>query len=133
MDRVIKILSIDDDEFIRVLLGDIFWVHGRGRCEFYVVENTKKAEEFILKNKPDLIFLDLMLHENGSNENDSLFFLKRIKDDPAMKSIKVIILSGYPEEDLKIKALEMGAEKFLTKGEYLPKELVQIAEESMGQ
>ncbi len=127
MEKVITILLIDDDAFIRMLVKDIFWVHGRGKYEVYETENIGEAEKFLEEKKPDLIFLDLMFPEDGLGMTSSLSFLKKIKTNPKTKDIKVIVFSGYPEfkkEHLK----ELGAEEFLIKGEQLPKELFEITE-----
>ncbi len=127
MEKIIKILLIDDDEFIRILIKDIFWVHGKGKYQVFDVESIEKGEKLLKEEKIDLIFLDLMFLKDGKGAVSSLDFLKRIKSNPETRDIKVIIFSGYP--DLKKRTLELGAEKFLIKGEYLPKELLEITEE----
>lgn len=128
MKKIIKILLIDDDEFIRMLIRDIFWVHGKGGCQVYSASTIEEGEEILKKQKIDLIFLDLFIKEGGGLKAVlSLAFLEKIKSDIKTKNIKVIIFSGYP--DLKKRALELGAEKFLLKGEYLPKELFEITNE----
>jgi len=121
-----KILIIDDDFFIRTLVKDIFWVHGNGKYEIFEAENISQGEDFLKKEKPDLIFLDLMFPEEGMGIKTALGFLEKIKSNPETKDIKVIVYSGYP--DLKKRSSELGAEVFLIKGEQLPKELVEIVE-----
>jgi len=62
--KPIKILSIEDDEFMRIFLRDVFWMHSSPEdFKFDVLENIKKAKEFLKdpKNKPDLILLDMMV------------------------------------------------------------------------
>lgn len=118
-----KILIIDDDFFIRTLVKDIFWVHGRGKYNVYETNNTQEGEKILKEENPNLIFLDLML---GEGPKESLDFIKKLKSDPKTKNVKLIVFSGYP--DLKDKALELGADKFLTKGEQLPKELFDSVE-----
>lgn len=127
MAETIKILLIDDDEFIRILIKDIFWVHGKGKFEVYEAKNIEEGKKILEEKKPDLIFLDLMFKENGLKTISSFNFLEEIKSNPKTKEIKVIVFSGF--SDLKKRALELGADAFLLKGEYLPKELFQIAQE----
>lgn len=124
MEKIIKILLIDDDAFIRMLVKDIFWVHGRGKYQISEADTIEKGEQLLKEEKPDLILLDLIFEENGLGAKNSLGLLEKIKSNPKTKDIKVIVSSGYP--DLKERVLELGAEKFLTKGEYLPKEFFEI-------
>jgi CheY-like chemotaxis protein len=126
MEKTIKILLIEDDDFIRMLVKDIFWVHGKGKYQIFEARDIREGEKILAEVKPDLIFLDLIFQEDGLGSRSSLGLLEKIKSDPKTKDIKVIIFSGYP--DLKERALELGAEKFLVKGEYLPKELFEIVE-----
>jgi CheY-like chemotaxis protein len=63
--KIIKILLIDDDEFIRMLIKDIFWVHGKGRCQIYAVSSIKEGEEILKKENIDLIFLDLFFKKDN--------------------------------------------------------------------
>jgi CheY-like chemotaxis protein len=136
--KPIKILSVEDDEFMRIFLKDVFWLHGRGNgfnaCEFEMVDNVRDAEEKIAdpEAKPDLIFLDLMLPQaqEGVLDREAGFkFLKKIKSNPKTKDIKIIIFSAYKDKELQEKALKLGAEKFLLKGEHLPQDLIKIAHE----
>lgn len=130
MKRKFRILLIDDDEFIRMLVRDIFWIHGRGKYQVEEARTVDEGEKLLKEKKIDLILLDLIFPENGKKAESSLSFLEKIKSDPETKDTKVIVFSGYP--DLKNKTLELGAEKFLLKGEYLPKEIFEAAENIIG-
>lgn len=120
---------------MRIFLKDIFWIHGsKGNIEFTSVKNIKEAEE-TMKNKnfaPNLIFLDLLLPGEESGKNDmaaSFQFLEKLKADPQTQDIKVVVFSGYSDREIKKRALSLGADKFLLKGEYLPHELIKIVQE----
>jgi len=138
----IKILSVEDDEFMRIFLKDIFWLHcrsvGFGNCELEIVDNIKDAEEKIFnpETKPNLIILDVMLpqNKNGSIDREGGFkLLEKIKSDPKNKDIKVVIFSAYRDKELQSRALKMGAEKFLVKGEHLPHDLAKVIYEVLNQ
>jgi len=129
MKKKIKILLIDNDPFIRMLVKDIFWVYGRDRYQILAAESLEKGEEILKKEKPDLIFLDLVFPKDGLETRSSLNFLQEVKSNPKTEDIKVIVFSGYL--DLKEICLNLGAEKFLTKGEYLPKELFELTEKML--
>lgn len=135
-EKPIKILSIEDDEFMRIFLKDIFWIHGsKNNIEFASVENVKKAEEILEDKKfmPNLIFLDLVLPDEESGKAATMAsafqFLEKLKANPQTKDVKVIVFSGYSDKEIRKRALSLGAEKFLLKGEYLPHELIKIVQE----
>ncbi|HOL90618.1 MAG TPA: response regulator, partial [Candidatus Pacearchaeota archaeon] len=51
--------------------------------------------------------------------------LKKIKSDEKLKNIKIIILSNlYQKEDIE-KGLSLGADKYLIKANYDPKEVIE--------
>ena len=135
--NLIKILSIEDDEFMRIFLKDVFWIHGMkgdDNFEFSIVNDFKKAREVLgdPANRPDVILLDLMMadKEGGIVDREAGFhFLEEIKSNKDTKNIKAIIFSGFSDKEIKDKALKLGAEKFLVKGEYLPTELINAIHE----
>lgn len=135
--KPIKILSIEDDEFMRIFLKDVFWIHGmkgNDNFEFSIVSDFKKAREVLSDpaNRPDVILLDLMMadKEGGMVDREAGFrFLEEIKAQKETKSIKVIIFSGFSDKEIKEKAEKLGADKFLVKGEYLPTELIRAIHE----
>ncbi len=135
MDKPIKILSVEDDEFMRIFLKDVFWLHEFSHnFQFNIVENIKKAEDCLTnpETKPDLIFLDVMLPDRADdplNKEGGLHFLQRLKSNPETKNIKVVVFSAYGDREIKEKALKLGAEKYLLKGENLPQDLIEVAKE----
>lgn len=132
--KIIKILSIEDDEFMRIFLKDVFWMHG-AEFNFRIVDNFNHAKELIKnpETKPDLLLLDLRLPEEAGEKpsiNNALNFLENFKLDSKTKNIKVIVFSGYGDREIKAKALKLGAEKFLLKGKHLPQELIKVIREA---
>ena len=133
----IKILSIEDDEFMRIFLKDVFWIHGmkgEDNFEFSIVNDFRKAREILSDpaNRPDVILLDLMMadKEGGMVDREAGFhFLEEIKAQKETKGIKIIIFSGFSDKEIKDKAEKIGADKFLVKGEYLPTELIRAIHE----
>ncbi len=74
------------------------------------LSNPLEAVSFIKLNQPRLVIMDIMMPGM-----DGFSLLKTIKEDEAIHSIPVIILSGKVFPPDKKKALKLGAEKFLTK------------------
>jgi len=60
------------------------------------------------KNRTDLIVLDL-----GLPDIDGLEVIKRIRDDGS--AVPIIVLSSREDEAAKVKALDLGADDYLTK------------------
>ncbi|MFA4890094.1 MAG: response regulator [Candidatus Paceibacterota bacterium] len=137
MNKSIKILSIEDDEFMRIFLKDVFWIHGMkgdDNFEFSIVGDFKKAREILSDpaNRPDVILLDLMMadKEGGMVDREAGFhFLEELKGAEKTKGIKIIIFSGFSDKEIKEKAEKLGADKFLVKGEYMPTELIRAIHE----
>ncbi|KKR88478.1 MAG: CHEMOTAXIS PROTEIN CHEV-CheY like protein receiver-like protein [Candidatus Wolfebacteria bacterium GW2011_GWA2_42_10] len=132
----IKILLVDDDEMIRIYFRDIFWIHGlEYKYELTVADNLKKAEETINnpETRPNIIFLDLVMpiEKDGrviSSPEAGFSIIKKIKSDPNLKKIKIIVFSGHSEKSLQDQVKTLGAENYLVKGDNLPKELVEFVE-----
>lgn len=111
-----NILIVEDDNFIadlydRELTNDGFSV----TIAKDGIEGEVKAKEMM----PNLILLDIMLpNRNG------LDLLKILKEDPLTQKIKVLVLSNLGQEEAIKKALDMGAEGYLIKSSYTPKEVL---------
>jgi DNA-binding NarL/FixJ family response regulator len=133
----IKILSIEDDEFMRIFLKDVFWVHGmqaKDDVKLTMVDSFKKVKDILCdpSTRPDIILLDLMVPDENEGIVDreaGFHFLEEIKTNKDTKDIKVIIFSGFSDKEIKDKATKLGADRFLVKGEYLPKELINAIHE----
>lgn len=78
--------------------------------EVTVFTNGENVYETVVAEKPDLVILDLMMPIK-----DGLTILKEIKSNPETSSIPVIMLTTNSEEDSILKALEAGANEYITK------------------
>ena len=70
----------------------------------------RECLEHIMKEKPDIILLDLMMPGI-----DGFEVLKRLKSNPIYASIRVIVLSALNSNQDIVKAYELGAVDFITK------------------
>jgi len=112
-----NLLIIEDDKFLRELISKKLISKG------FKVDEAIDGEEGLKKLKeikPDLILLDLILPGL-----DGFEVLKRIKDDPSIASIPVLILSNLGQKDEIEKGLSLGAADFLVKAHFTPEEIVQ--------
>jgi DNA-binding response OmpR family regulator len=75
-----------------------------------VFTNGENVYESVVEQKPDLVILDLMMPIK-----DGLTILKEIKSNPETSSIPVLMLTTNSEEEVILKALEAGANEYITK------------------
>lgn len=80
--------------------------------------NGKDALEVILKEKVDLILLDIMMPDMNGYE-----VCKKIKENTLTKDIPIIFITAKIDEDSIEKAYDMGGSDYITKP-FKPKELL---------
>ncbi len=112
-----KILLVEDDPMVvrmyqRKLTKDGFRVT--------LAFNGEEGLAALMKERPDIILLDIMMPKMNGIE-----MLKRIKADPVLKNIPVVILTnlGDRPEDVQ-KCKELGAEDYWVKASVSLKEAV---------
>jgi len=111
-----KILIIEDDKFLRELIGQKLLKEG-----YDIVEavDGEKGIKSIKDEKPDLVLLDLILPGM-----DGFEVLTKIKEDAGIAQIPVIILSNLGQKDDIEKGLKMGAVDYLIKAHFTPGEII---------
>jgi DNA-binding response OmpR family regulator len=88
--------------------------------EVKVAENGEKALRCLQEKKPDLLLLDIVLPEMIGWE-----VLRKIKENPKLKDLKIVVLSNLGQKEEVEKGLKLGATKYLIKAHYTPSEVVQ--------
>lgn len=129
-----KILLIDDNEIVRLMFSNVFWLHGLD--EHYALTTVGSIQEALTfignpSSRPDIIFTGLVMpfEKDGKTSTSAeagFSLLRRIKSAPDTSSIRVIIFSGFNEDEYKKQALELGAEMYLKKGENMPQDLIEL-------
>jgi len=102
-----RILLIEDEEDIASLIKLQAEVSG---YKLHVEVDGINGFRAIERERPDLVILDIMLP--GQNGFD---VCRKIKANPELKNIPVIILSAKTEEIDMILGLELGADDYVTK------------------
>ena len=103
-----KLLLVDDDEELVELMVDAF--SRDGRFEIRSANNGFGAGMAVKEFRPDLVVLDVMLPDINGKE-----VCQRVRNDPAMKSVKIICISGMVEQDKIQDLLAAGANDFMNK------------------
>jgi DNA-binding response OmpR family regulator len=108
------VLLIDDDvEIHQLLVASLALDRVRLDC---LVDGLEAIERCRIQT-PRLILLDL-----GLPKNDGFTVLQRLKEDPQLKDIPVIILTAWNSTDDKVRGFELGATDYVTK----PYELAEL-------
>ncbi|MBU5350491.1 two-component system response regulator [Paenibacillus sp. LC231] len=100
-----KVLIVDDQNGIRILLVEVFSSEG---YETFQAANGKAALEIVKMHAPDLVLLDMKIPGM-----DGLEILKHIKQ--MNPDIKVIMMTAYGELDMIKEATDLGALMHFTK------------------
>lgn len=111
-----KILVVEDDKFLRELIA-----RKLREEDFDVVEaiDGEEAVKKIVQENPHIVLLDLILPGI-----DGFEVLAKIKEDPQLSQIPVIILSNLGQRDDIEKGLRLGAVDFLVKAHFTPAEII---------
>jgi DNA-binding response OmpR family regulator len=73
-------------------------------------EDGEEALAAAHREKPDLVFLDIMMPGLPGDE-----VCRRLKTDPSTRGTHVVILTARGQEEDERRAMEMGADEFMTK------------------
>ena len=116
-----KVLLVDDEAKI-LALG----CAALSRYPEYVTivaRNGEEALELCLTERPDLVFLDVMMPKK-----DGYTVCREIKGDPTIAHIKVVMVTAFAQQSTFIEATAAGADDYLTKP-FRPSELISKAEQ----
>lgn len=109
------ILIVEDEpaiaELVKCSLRDGGW-------DCREVPDATAAWEFLLARRPQLVLLDWMLRDQSG-----LHLLLRMRREPRLHQLPVIMLSGKTLEQDKLAGLESGADDYITKP-FSPRELL---------
>jgi two-component system KDP operon response regulator KdpE len=99
-----RILVVDDEPNILGTLAPLLRARG---YEVYTAMNGRAALETVDRDKPDLIVLDL-----GLPDTDGVDLCREIRETV---SVPIVVLSARGAEGDKVRALDVGADDYVTK------------------
>lgn len=103
----IKILSVDDSRTIRLIVGKAFRPYDCVICE---AANGEEGLAVAAREKPDLILLDVTMPVM-----DGVTMLTKLKEDPELKQIPVIMLTAESGRDNVLHIARLGVRDYLVK------------------
>lgn len=121
-----KILIVDDEAHIRMLIGQTLEELEDDDVEFFTADNGETALEIIKTEKPNMVFLDVMMPKMNGME-----VCRTVKQELGMKDVFIIILTAKGQEMDKQKGQEVGADIYMTKP-FDPEVLLTKAREVLG-
>ncbi len=102
-----KILSVDDSRTIRIIVGRAFQSYDCQVCE---AGNGEEGLAVAAREKPDLILLDVTMPVM-----DGVTMLTKLKEDPELKAIPVIMLTAESGRENVLHIAKLGVRDYLVK------------------
>jgi two-component system, cell cycle response regulator DivK len=110
-----RILVVEDQEDNRQILRDLL---GNAGYEMIEAEDGEQALAQAAKHRPDLILMDIQLPLMDGYEAT-----RRLKADPALRAIPVIVATSYALSSDEAKARAAGCDAYVAKP-YSPRALL---------
>ena len=102
-----QILVVDDNRVNRMLLARALETDGYG---VILAEHGQQALDLLTRTPVDVVLLDILMPVMDGYET-----LARIKAEPALRHVPVIMISAVGEMDSVVRCIEMGATDYLPK------------------
>jgi len=118
-----KIVVADDEKALRMLIAGTLEI---GDYEILETDNGTDALELVIKERPDLAILDVMMPGMTGYE-----VCKRIKSNPDTVGTKVLILTAKGQQSDKEASWEAKADYYLAKP-FSPMDLLSMVDEISG-
>lgn len=105
-----KLLIVDDEVHIRMLIEQTLEELEEEGVSFLMAENGEQALEIIQAEKPQLVFLDVMMPKMNGME-----VCRRVKKELALDKVFIVLLTAKGQELDRQKGQEVGADLYMTK------------------
>jgi len=101
-----KVLIVDDEE-LNIKLIEAYLDE---EYEVITAQSGSEALNKIIEDKPDIVLLDIMMPQISGYD-----VCKSIKENDATRFIPIVMCTALSGSEAKVKAIEIGADDFLTK------------------
>ena len=106
MRRKLKILAVDDNSISLAAIEQEL----KDRYEVIPLNSGLRALQYLKKEIPDLILMDIQMEEKNGIET-----LKEIRDMEECKDIPVIMLTSMREKEMVVESVKLGVEDYVIK------------------
>jgi len=118
-----KILIVDDEDHLRMLIEQTLEELEDDGVELMTATNGEEALDLIVNEKPNLVFLDVMMPKMNGIE-----VCRKVKQELKLNDVFIIILTAKGQELDKQKGKDVDADIYMTKP-FDPDELLEKAKE----
>jgi two-component system, OmpR family, alkaline phosphatase synthesis response regulator PhoP len=118
-----KILIVDDEPHIRMLIEQTLEELEDEGVDFLTAVNGEEALAMICDEKPNLVFLDVMMPKMNGIE-----VCRRVKKELGLNEVYIVLLTAKGQELDRQKGQEVGADIYMTKP-FNPETLLNKARE----
>ena len=118
------ILVIEDDQLLSSLIAQRLSDAGH---EVEAAYTGEQAIESVGKNPPDLVLLDILLPGKNGYE-----ILHELKANESTSKVPVIVLSNLGQKEDIDKAMSEGADDYMVKVNFTPKEILEKVRQFLG-
>jgi len=124
--NTMKILIVDDEPHLRMLIQQTLEELEDEGVELLTASNGEEALQRIQQEKPNLVFLDVMMpRKNGFDVCNA------VKNELGLADIHIILLTAKGQEFDRLRGQEVGADLYMTKP-FDPDALVARARSVLG-
>ena len=121
-----KLLIVDDEAHIRMLLEQTLEDLEDEGVNFFSAQNGEEAFEIIKAEKPQLVFLDVMMPKMNGME-----VCRKVKKELKLDDVFIVLLTAKGQELDRQKGAEVGADLYMTKP-FDPEVILEKAKEVLG-
>jgi len=121
-----KLLIVDDEPHIRLLLEQTLEELEDYDVELLTATNGVEALEVIQREKPNLVFLDVMMPKMNGYE-----VCQTVKSDANLSDVYIIMLTAKGQEFDRDRGKDVGADIYMTKP-FDPDEILEKSCEILG-
>ena len=122
----LKTLIVDDEAFIRLLIEQTLEDLEDEGVQLFTADNGEQALKMIKTERPQLVFLDVMMPKMNGFE-----VCQAVKEELGFSDITIVLLTAKGQQLDRQKGVEVGADLYLTKP-FDPDELLDLAEQILG-
>jgi len=121
-----KILIVDDEAHIRMLIEQTLEELEDEGVTFFTAVNGEEALAMIVEEKPQIVFLDVMMPKMNGIE-----VCRRVKKELGLNEVYIVLLTAKGQELDRQKGQEVGADVYMTKP-FDPESLLAKARQVLG-